>query len=179
MKLSILVAVLRDRPGPVIDKLIAQAEPHRDVEVLWFGDNRRRSIGLKRQALLNAAQGCWVATVDDDDDVANNYLDRILAVIRTSMDAVVTFDAIVKYEDGSPDCYVACQVGYPNESAVPGGRIKRAAWPCHAWRRSLARQSFFPDSMWGEDWEWARRIQPNVFCPRIAEPLYYYNERVK
>jgi hypothetical protein len=49
------------------------------VEHLILSDNRKRSIGAKRQALLDIARGQYIAFVDDDDDIADGYVEELLA----------------------------------------------------------------------------------------------------
>jgi hypothetical protein len=44
------------------------------VEHLALLDNKRRTVGEKRDALLRAARGRYVAFVDDDDDVSDDYV---------------------------------------------------------------------------------------------------------
>ena len=51
------------------------------VEVLLLFDNKRRSVGEKRQALLDIARGEYVTFIDDDDLVAPGYVSEILSVI--------------------------------------------------------------------------------------------------
>lgn len=176
---SVLIPHVADRPSPpVLADLLRQAEKWPEVEILWLGDNRRRSIGAKRQALLDVARGNYLAFVDDDDAVAPDYLARILPLLTRQL-AVVTFDARVDYDNGCPSCEVICAAGNPNEEALPGKRIKRAVWHIHAWRSDIARKSRFPPIQWGEDWAWAEPLQQHIGhnAAHIEETLYFYRER--
>ena len=49
----------------MIDNLSKQAEG-KPVEVLWLGDNYQRTVGAKRNALIDLAQGEYFAFVDDE-----------------------------------------------------------------------------------------------------------------
>ena len=164
-------------PPRPLGNLLRQAERHPNVEILWLGDNRRCTVGAKRQRLLDIAQGVYVAQVDDDDNVAGDYLDQIVPMLASSLD-VVTFDVEVVYDAGLSSCICECKIGNENCQAAAGKTVKRAAWHVHAWRTSLARQSRFPDVTGLEDWPWAEPLQALVQRHyRIPEVLYHYSER--
>lgn len=44
------------------------------VEIIMFTDNRRRSIGKKREGCVQLATGKYVALLDDDDGVSDEYI---------------------------------------------------------------------------------------------------------
>jgi len=69
------------------------------VELLMFRDNKKRSIGLKRQALLEQAHGEYICFVDDDDDVQRGYLELICGALRDGQADVLTFDTICVFPD--------------------------------------------------------------------------------
>ena len=50
------------------------------VEHLSLCDNRKRSIGAKRQSLVDIAQGKYIAFCDDDDDISDDYVEETLPV---------------------------------------------------------------------------------------------------
>jgi hypothetical protein len=47
-------------------------------------DNREVSIGLKRQSLLQSAEGKYSAFIDDDDDITDAYVEDLAQTIRGS-----------------------------------------------------------------------------------------------
>jgi len=152
----------RDKLAALCDKIEHQISDL-PVEHLVLLDNKRRSVGLKRDALLRAARGKYVAFVDDDDDIAEDYVAEILRAASESPD-VITFnqDAFVNGENST----VEFRLGNPNEPFTPGGATLRNAWHVCAWRRSLAVCSNFPDNSYGEDWEFAARL---CAMPRLRE----------
>lgn len=162
--------------APLISKLNAQAEGN-GAEVLYLLDNKQRSVGLKRQALLDVARGDYVAFVDDDDDVSPDYVACITSAIidngwKTGPD-VITFDqqADVAGHLGT----VSFGLGNPNDPFTPGGVTLRNAWHVCAWKRDLAQLARFPDMMDGEDWGWAGHLcgvaATSYHIPRV---LHYY-----
>lgn len=125
------------------------------VEHLVLLDNKRRSVGEKRDALLRSARGQYVAFVDDDDAVSMDYVRAILEKIRLRPD-VITFRqrAIIDGAGGE----IEFRLGNPNEPFKAGGLAKRNAWHVCAWRRALAICSSFPPINYGEDWAYAEKL---------------------
>ena len=138
------------------------------VEHLIFSDNRARSIGAKRQALLEAAQGEYIAYVDDDDDVADDYVASLLRGIETGKD-VVTFRQRAVYN--GQESTVVFSLANQDEPFTPGGITRRGAWHVCAWRRELAADCVFPFINYGEDKAWSlqarARVRGEIHIPRI------------
>ena len=75
MKLSILTPTIRGRENQLsilLEKIESQITKcgTNQIEHLVLLDNRMRSIGAKRQALVDIARGDFIAFVDDDDDIS-------------------------------------------------------------------------------------------------------------
>lgn len=127
------------------------------VEILAFTDNKNRSIGAKRQALLNLSQGQYIAFLDDDDRPEPDYISTIInhLVIPEEYPDVVTFKqrAII---DGQ-HYELTFQHGHPtNDELRPEGAI-RPPWHVCFWRRDVVAHCTFPDNSYGEDWTWAEQ----------------------
>lgn len=148
------------------------------VEHLVLIDNRKRSVGFKRDALLRAARGRYVAFVDDDDAVSDNYIFELLKATQSNPD-VITFKqhCIVNGQVGQ----VEFRLGNPNEPFQPGGVTRRNAWHVCAWRRSIAIQSGFPDSNYGEDWAFAAPLCgiPGLREVHVDLALHSYHHDLK
>lgn len=145
------------------------------VEHLVFLDNKKRTIGEKRDALLIAAKGKYVAFVDDDDFVSSDYVSSILEASKSDPD-VITFlqVATVNGDKG----IVEFKLGNNNEAFNPNspGVTRRNAWHVCAWRRKLAIQSHFPASNYGEDWAYASKLcaLPNLREVHLGKVLHFY-----
>lgn len=173
--LSVLVPSIPsrfDKFQRIFAKLQNQADG-RDVEILGLFDNKKRSIGLKRDALVQASVGRYVAFVDDDDNISPDYILRILQAMQTDPD-VITFkqNCIVDGEQ----CLVDFDLNHAeNEEFTPGGSIKRLPFHVCAFRGDIARKYHFPDSMYGEDWEWCVQVLQDVKTQhKIDEVLHIY-----
>ena len=69
------------RPGATVELLtnriysqIGDLKAESKVEVIVICDNKEISIGEKRNRLYTAASGEFSVQIDDDDDVAGNYV---------------------------------------------------------------------------------------------------------
>jgi len=142
------------------------------VEHLILSDNRKRSIGAKRQALVNIARGQYIAFVDDDDDIADGYIQELLAAAASGAD-VITFLQGATYN--GQQSVVDFQLGQGDQDFQPGGITNRDAWHVNAWRRSRVAHCQFGESNYGEDLTWcqqARRMaETTVHIPKI---LHFY-----
>jgi glycosyltransferase involved in cell wall biosynthesis len=83
---SILIAAIPERyhsAHGLLHSLLEQQSVARmqDVELIYCMDNRRRCVGAKRNDLLAMAKGEYVSFVDDDDEVASDYVQKIYRAI--------------------------------------------------------------------------------------------------
>lgn len=68
----------------LLDHLVPQLEPHAGaVSILLDRDDCEAPVGLKRTRLVEAATADYVCFVDDDDWVANDYVERIVLALHT------------------------------------------------------------------------------------------------
>lgn len=151
----------------------------KDVEVLVLLDDRKRSIGHKRNALVSIAQGTFVAFVDDDDRVAIDYVDRLLEKIALQPDVIV-FDVWVSgYYDRFGLSDRLCSYDLDHEHQTLTDRYHRKPNHLMAWRTALVKQEPFSDLSSGEDTEWAhricRRFEKRLRQERIHKVLYSYD----
>lgn len=173
--LSILTPAVPSRLARLGDlcQRLADQIGDKPVEHLVLLDNKRRTVGEKRDALLRAARGKYVAFVDDDDHVAGRYVESLLLAAEENAD-VITFQQMATVNGLSG--LVEFRLGNPNDGWQPGKITKRNAWHICAWRRDLAVLSHFPASNYGEDWAFAAKLcgLPNLRETHIPAVLHYY-----
>lgn len=175
MILSILTPAVPSRLGQLktLCGILENQIGDRPVEHLVLLDNKRRTVGAKRDALLRAARGSYVAYVDDDDGIAEDYVSSLLDA-ATGQPDVITFnqEASVNGRIG----WIRFGLGSRNDPFVPGSTMLRNAWHVCAWRRSLALLSHFPDNSYGEDWAFAAQLCaiPGLKSVHIDRILHYY-----
>lgn len=178
---SILVATVPSRLRVVLPTLIEKLRTisgDRPVEILWFGDNKWRCVGAKRNALLSLARGDYVSFFDDDDWPADDYVTRIHDAIVTynREPDVICFEHICTIDGGDP---ILCSYSVDLEYSWTGPRwTGKPAHTC-CWRRALIQDVRFPEANIGEDMDWVRtataRVENEVQLR--GEPLYHYNCR--
>lgn len=159
------------------------------VEVLALLDNKKRTVGLKRDALVQSARGKYLAFCDDDDWVAPDYVARIVNVAEDSLADVIVFDQKCSI-NGEEPFIVHHSIEFEMQPARrhdgitgPDGHwddIKRRPWHHNAWRTELAQSVRFPDISFGEDGQWCEQLWPLVRCEeRIDAVLHYYQWSAK
>lgn len=143
------------------------------VEHLVLIDNKRRTVGEKRDALLRSARGNYVAFMDDDDEPFLEYIARLVEAAKQKPD-VITFRQHATYNGLESEVHF--RLGQENGKFNPGGITLRNAWHVCAWRRTLAIMSSFPASNYGEDWAFAAPLcaMPNLSEVHIPHVLHYY-----
>lgn len=178
--LSILIASVPTRLlqlAELFAKLSAQIaaiSPPPLVEILAFTDNKFRTVGEKRQALVDISTGTHLASVDDDDDIADTYIAEIVSALRSDPD-VVTFDQLATLT-GTGVGIVSFDLTHEfDEQWQPSHIVRRRPWhPC-AWRRTIAVQCKFSSKNYGEDADWVDQAnllaRTQIHIPKI---LHYY-----
>lgn len=178
IKLSILVPTVPRRIDnffpKLINELLRQCVDRNDVEVLGLFDNKKRSIGAKRQSMLDITSGEYVVFIDDDDRVAEDYISEILNALQNNPDAdCVVFDSIYTSNTGDK---LYCKYGIEFEYNRVGD--KWTGKPAHTmvYKTELAKKHKYADKLWEEDKDWVIRACKDIKNQvRIDKVLYYYD----
>jgi hypothetical protein len=185
MMLSILIPTLesrRDQFAHIFERLTSQvhkADLAGEIEVLSLRDNCEEPIGTKRNRLIRQASGRFVAFVDDDDCVSDDYISRISAIIREHPEIdCVGLKAIITFRGSHPR-----EMTYSLRYGDYFSRGHSYFRPPHHWNpilRSVALKYPFLDVSYGEDAEWALRLRRSGALRRevfIDTPVYFYKSR--
>jgi glycosyltransferase involved in cell wall biosynthesis len=183
IKLTILVATIPNRLRyfypRLMTQLIEQTKSRGDVEILSLFDNKKRSIGAKRQALLNLCQGEYVVFIDDDDRISDDYVDEILKALYTNPECdCVVFDNLTRIDGGVP---ILCKYGVEFEYGYVDDSDHSRGWrgkPAHTmvYKSSIAKKHHYTDMGSGEDVDWVKRACLDIKTQiRINKTLYFYN----
>ena len=144
-----------------------------DIEILWLGDNKKRSVGRKRNDLVNIAQGEYVVFVDDDDTIAQTYVEDIYDSLDGS--DVIVFDVMYSLNSTKMKKRVIYDYRF---SADRNANSAYYRMPNHimCWKRELMLQAPFMDISLGEDADFAKRINKLATSQRrIDKILYWYD----
>ena len=178
-RLSILIPTLPERAG-FLRRLRSVLEPQmrgQPVELLLDERPRPVPIGNKRNALLDRARGDYVAFVDDDDLVSTNYVQDVLAALRDNPDCA-ELRGIITTDGGNPknfhhtiECKAWCE---------KNGVYLRMPNHLNAVQRALALQVRFPETNFGEDHDYSKRLLPLLkTMGAVSRVIYLYQSRTK
>lgn len=185
MKLSILIPSIPSRFArlKLLWEVLTPMVEGLPVEILVFMDNKKRSVGLKRDALVQMAKGQYLSFVDDDDRIYSNYVTEMLGAIKKGPD-VVSIQQHATINDGNK-FLVSYGLNNENQEArkVNGVWVDVDRKPFHtcAWKTEIAKRHHFPDASYGEDWHWCERVLKDVRTETVlTAPImcYHWNEDV-
>ena len=157
-------------------QLLEQTKKYNNIELISFFDNKKRTIGKKRDDMLKLAQGKYVTFVDDDDRLSNDYIDEIMNAIITNIDV----DCIVY----NVNCCVnngrnkLCKYGIEFEYGDINDGLEWRGKPAHTmiWKTSIAIKHKYSNIQNGEDMDWVKRAHLDIKTQhRIDKTLYYYD----
>jgi hypothetical protein len=129
------------------------------VEIVW--DDSKRfidgglSIGKKRESLVQRATGKYLCFLDDDEEIAPNYVETLVRLCNEDKD-VCTFRSFAKN-----DFYwsvIDMRLGSENEEATPERIVKRNAWHICPVKSEYAKLYEFEDTNYSEDWNWMEKV---------------------
>jgi len=175
IKLSILICSLKKR-HKALSKLLdnLQEQCTEEIEILVDTDQGQITTGAKRNKLLQNAVGNYIAFVDDDDMVSDDYVSKILQAIQEDSDCcslqglmtnkrgVFKFIHSLEYKSWfkNGDMYYR----YPNH--------------LNPVKRELALKIGFPNISKGEDRYYSDHLYPLLKTEaKITGTIYYYLTR--
>ena len=175
LKLSILICSLENRKKSS-QKLMAvlKEQATNEIEILVQIDKGQITTGEKRNQLLEAASGQYIAFIDDDDMVPDDYVSKILKAIKESPDC----------------CGIKGQMTNRKGKFIFVHSIQFKSWftknniyyrcPNHLSpvKRELAIATGFLGIRTGEDKDYSERLLPKLQTEEfILGILYYYITR--
>ncbi|MCX6328210.1 MAG: glycosyltransferase [Bacteroidia bacterium] len=172
MILSVLICTLPNRLDD-LKTIMAKLLPYQNkIEILYLGDNKKRSVGKKRNDLLRLAQGDYVVFVDDDDRITDDYIPLLLKGCQSGSD-IVLFDVECSVNGGEfKKVYYNAQ--YPADRDLVN-YYERLPNHLMCVKRALALKVMFKEINMGEDGIYALGLKPLIRTQAyISKTLYYY-----
>jgi hypothetical protein len=178
--LTILIPTLPDRTHfltPLIEELNKQIGD-KDITIKTDFTGKELSIGSKRQKMLLECTSDYVAHIDDDDEISDDYIDKIYEAIQKEPD-VVGFNGWIS-TDGQNKQNWSISTKYNWAENQDGFRYVRYPNHLSPIKTELAKQSGFKDMKHGEDFEYSMALKRSgnlknqVF---IDSYLYHYKFR--
>lgn len=159
----------------IMKQLLDQTKKYNNIELVSFFDNKKRTIGTKRDEMLKLAQGKYVTFVDDDDRLSNDYVDEIMnAITNNDVDCIV-YNVICCVNNGIEKL---CKYGIEFEYGDINNGLEWRGKPAHTmiWKASIAKKHNYSNRQNGEDMDWVKRAYLDIKTQhRIDKTLYYYD----
>lgn len=178
MKLSILIPTLpiREKLSSVLFlRLKEQKKAFPEQIEILTNDNTSISIGAKRQLMLQAAQGEYLCFIDDDDRIADNYIELVMAGIATNPDCC-SLNGIITTDGKDPKPFKH-SIEY-KEMYDQDGIYYRPPNHLNVVRSSIAKQMVFPDWQRSEDSNYCFQLRDSGLLKteyKIEPVIYYYD----
>lgn len=179
-QLSILICSL-DQRFDLLSRLknILKSQITNQVEVLCNKDGGWKSIGQKRQELLEKARGRYIAFVDDDDRVSPDYVEKVLDAIKQDPDVIGIH--LIMGTDAKLSGLTYHSLKYDTWFSTPGDEPSWKYYyrnPNHLnpVKRELALRTGFKSINMGEDRKYSLELLPHLKTEVYIEtPIYYYD----
>lgn len=178
IKFSILILTTPRRISSFFPSLIyslqSQIGNRDDIEILGFFDNNKRSIGEKRNNLLEIANGEYLTFIDDDDKISDDYIKSIMDAIEKNPETdCIVFDCYSIY-----DSWGKSYTKFSKDFEYTHNGEQWTAKPSHimVWKSSLAKMHQFKEISYGEDIEWAKEISKEIEHETIIDKVLYHYE---
>ena len=183
-KLSLLICTLFNRDA-LFQKLLAKLreQENNDIEIHYEIDDGKMSIGEKRNKLLVKASGKYIAFIDDDDMVSDNYVKLILNAINKSNPDVIGLHLLMTIDGQNEErTYHSLKYDHWYDESDPDreGRRRYFRNPNHLnpVKREHALKVKFPAIDVGEDRDYSKKLLQYLKTEEyIEQPIYYYAYR--
>lgn len=177
IKLSILIPSTHSRMDMTMnltDILLDQIEQggYTDiVEVVTLWDKGEKSIGTKRNELIQMAQGEYVAFFDSDDTPSSNYITELMKGISLGVDCC-SLKGVITWDGINPELFEhSLKYKEYKTNTIGSSAIRYERFPNHlnCIKKSLIFGIKFPEISHGEDTDWATQ----VFNAGVLKTEYY------
>jgi glycosyltransferase involved in cell wall biosynthesis len=141
------------------------------VQILSLCDTKEISVGEKRNILLNKSCGKYVCFIDDDDLIAPDYIIKLMNAINSNADVITFCGEYIQNTITTPFSISIVHRGNYNHPNI-FYRLPNHLCPV---KREIALSSMFTDKNFGEDSDYAERINKHIKNEfHIQDKLYFY-----
>lgn len=181
--LTILIPTLKKR-GFYLDRLMKclNAQDQKHVEIITCVNEGNVNIGKIRNMLIDQVETPYLVFIDDDDLVAESYIDDHMHMISMGVD-VIGFKGLI-YTDGKNPIEFVHQYG-KEYATVRHGRYstyERPIMHINVVRTEIAKKVRFPEKTFGEDRDYGIKLANSGLISSagfIDKTMYHYYYRTK
>ncbi len=144
------------------------------VGIRFLRDQKQITVGKKRNILMGMAEAEYTCFVDDDDDVADDYVSMLAKALESQPDCVSLVGILSC--PGLPPRQFIHSLQY-SRYFEKNGVFYRPPNHLNPIRRDLGLLARFPEKNLGEDTEWAMQLcRKDVLKTeaRVEQPYYFY-----
>lgn len=163
LDMTFLIATIPGREASLqrlvssIHEKCRQIAPEMKYDIQIAFDNREMSIGKKRQQLLESATGKYLAFIDDDDEITNEYIEDLWHTIRGKFSVMRLRGRIHPYT------FTHSVSNKLNASMATGDIFLRPPNHLNPMMTDVAKLISFKDAFRGEDLDWTIRMARSGF----------------
>ncbi len=175
--LSILIPTVIGRENEynaLFNKICSQYQGD-EVEIGTLKDDKEITIGEKREKLYKMANGLYSWQIDDDDDIADGAIRKILEAIKTNPNVdCITFKerCIIDGKYFASDFSMEYEKWENNVGEFAW--VRNVFYKCVV-KTSIAQSVPFEHIRYNEDERWATALDPHLKTEyHIDEEIYYY-----
>jgi glycosyltransferase involved in cell wall biosynthesis len=178
IKMTILIPTLPIRVkflNRLINELVGQAERTGHVVNFIVDDDVNVCIGTKRNNMVARVNTEYMCFIDDDDRIADNYIELVMAGIATNPDCC-SLNGIITTDGKDPKAF-RHSIDY-DRFYEEDGIYYRCPNHLNTIRTELARQCPFPDWQRSEDSNFSFQLRDKGLLKvehKIEPVLYYYD----
>ena len=178
--LSVLICSLEERSESLTKLLTSinnfKANSSLKVEVLTNIDNRQKTVGTKRNELVEQAQGKYACFIDDDDEIDPEYFVHIGNALEAVPDADCTSLIGKYYVDGEFQKHFYHSVKF-KDHMQDNETYYRPPNHLNPILTGYIKQIRFPEKSFGEDLDFTMRLSKSMLIAKevqLTKPLYSY-----
>lgn len=153
---------------------------YNNVEIISLKDNKELNIGEKRELLYQQANGLFSWMIDDDDDIAEGAIWKIIQAIQSNTEIpCITFRerCMINGEYKSSNHSIRYSQWMDNQD---GYDYVRSPFYKDVIRTDIAKSVPIPHIRYNEDEQQSMALKPFLTDElHIEEELYYYNYESK
>ena len=148
--------------------------PQLNIQINVAYDNKEKSIGVKRQSLLESARGKYSSFIDDDDEVTDAYFEDAVATIQGNYHVCRLHGQMSQYK------FVHSIETKLDSMMAKDGIFTRPPNHLNIVLATIAKFFPFGDATNGEDLDWTIRMASSGFLKNEYQPdpnrtHYIYN----
>jgi hypothetical protein len=186
--LTIGILSLNERKEKYLDRLLKSlglqltVELKEKVEVMVNVDDGEKSVGQKRNEILNNASGKFICFVDDDDGVDEEYIKTIIDVIENNNKLDCIGFSGMYYVNGKPRMLFKHANKYGGHYKDSSGVQHRPANHLNPVKTKIAQKVGFPEKNFGEDSDYCDRLfdtgllKDEVILDKVMYHYYWASE---